>query len=215
MAKGVQYDGIRLRAEVQHTLDWIEQKGIDEEQNIMTNKITTSNLGYPRIGKNREWKKTLEAYWSGKIDEQDFLAQMAGIQLQHLQSQQKAGIDLIPVNDFTFYDHVLDTAVMFGVIPQRYAYNGGAVPLDLYFAMARGNASAPACEMTKWFTTQYHYNVPAIGSHTPQLTTHKPLDAYIVAKTQAGLESKPVMDGLATFLELSDGVPREAKRGVG
>lgn len=68
----------------------------------MTNNIKTSSLGYPRIGKNREWKKTLEAYWSGKINEETFRAEMAGIQLQHLKTQQQAGIALIPVNDFTF-----------------------------------------------------------------------------------------------------------------
>ncbi|MNO19081.1 5-methyltetrahydropteroyltriglutamate--homocysteine methyltransferase [compost metagenome] len=175
--------------------------------NNTTTKITTSNLGYPRIGKNREWKKTLEAFWSEKINEQEFRAEMADIQLQHLQTQQKAGIDLIPVNDFTFYDHMLDTAVMFGIIPSRYEYDDGAVPLDLYFAMARGNAAAPACEMTKWFNTNYHFIVPEIGSLTPRLTENKPLAAYRFAKTQAGIEGKPVIAGLYTFLKLSKGFP--------
>ncbi|UQZ32594.1 5-methyltetrahydropteroyltriglutamate--homocysteine S-methyltransferase [Paenibacillus sp. PK3_47] len=173
----------------------------------MANKLITGNLGYPRIGSNREWKKTLESYWSGKINEQDFLAQMAEIQLQHLKAQQQAGITQIPVNDFTFYDHVLDTAAMFGIVPPRYSYDGGQVSLDLYFAMARGSAEAPACEMTKWFNTNYHYIVPEIGSRTPRLTENKPLAAYRFAKAQAGIEGKPVIIGLYTFLKLSKGFP--------
>lgn len=173
----------------------------------MSKGINTSSLGYPRIGKNREWKKVLEAYWAGKIDEQSFRSQMEDIQLQHLQTQQQAGIDLIPVGDFTFYDHVLDTAAMFGIVPARYGYKGGEIPLDLYFAMARGNAEAPACEMTKWFNTNYHYIVPEIGSLSPVLTANKPLAAYRFAKERAGIEGKPVIVGLYTFLKLSKGFP--------
>ncbi|ETT44324.1 MULTISPECIES: 5-methyltetrahydropteroyltriglutamate--homocysteine S-methyltransferase [unclassified Paenibacillus] len=173
----------------------------------MSKGIKTSSLGYPRIGKNREWKKLLEAYWAGKLDEQSFRSQMEDIQLQHLQTQQQAGIDLIPVGDFTFYDHVLDTAAMFGIVPARYGYKGGEIPLDLYFAMARGNAEAPACEMTKWFNTNYHYIVPEIGSLSPVLTANKPLEAYRFAKERAGIEGKPVIVGLYTFLKLSKGFP--------
>lgn len=175
----------------------------------MTNNVKVSNLGYPRIGKNREWKKTLEAYWSGKINESEFRSEMTAIQLQHLKTQQEAGIELIPVNDFTFYDHVLDTAVMFGIVPPRYEYDGGEIGLDLYFAMARGNAGATACEMTKWFNTNYHYIVPEIGEQTPRLTENKPLAAYRFAKSQAGIEGKPVIVGLYTFLKLSKGFPAE------
>lgn len=173
----------------------------------MTIGIQTSSLGYPRIGKNREWKKTLEAYWAGKMDEAAFRSQMEELQLQHLQTQQRAGIGLIPVGDFTFYDHVLDTAVMFGLVPPRFDYNGGDIPLDLYFAMARGSAGAQACEMTKWFNTNYHYIVPEIGSLTPRLTENKPLAAYRFAKERAGIEGKPVIVGLYTFLKLSKGFP--------
>ncbi|MCL6604208.1 MAG: 5-methyltetrahydropteroyltriglutamate--homocysteine S-methyltransferase [Paenibacillus sp.] len=171
----------------------------------MTHKVKVSNLGYPRIGKNREWKKTLEAFWSGSLNEESFREEMASIQLGHLRSQQDAGIELIPVNDFTFYDHMLDTAVMFGIIPERYNYTGGAVNLELYFAMARGNERTTACEMTKWFNTNYHYIVPEIGEQQPQLTENKPLAAYRFAKSQAGIEGKPVLVGLFTFLKLSKG----------
>ncbi|MBT2290620.1 5-methyltetrahydropteroyltriglutamate--homocysteine S-methyltransferase [Paenibacillus albidus] len=171
----------------------------------MANQVKVSNLGYPRIGKNREWKKTLESYWSGKMDQETFRSEMADIQLQHLQTQQAAGIELIPVNDFTFYDHVLDTAAMFGIVPPRFDYDGGEITLDLYFAMARGNAGATACEMTKWFNTNYHYIVPEIGRQTPRLTENKPLAAYRFAKERAGIEGKPVIVGLYTFLKLSKG----------
>lgn len=173
----------------------------------MSKGIITSSLGYPRIGKNREWKKLLESYWAGKTDEQSFRSQMEEIQLQHLQTQQQAGVELIPVGDFTFYDHVLDTAVMFGIVPERYGYKGGDIPLELYFAMARGNAAATACEMTKWFNTNYHYIVPEIGGVTPTLTANKPLAAYRFAKERAGIEGKPVIVGLYTFLKLSKGFP--------
>lgn len=173
----------------------------------MVQKVTVSNLGYPRIGKNREWKKTLEAYWAGSLSEESFRAEMSTIQLAHLHAQQNAGIELIPLNDFTFYDHMLDTAVMFGIVPERYEYKGGAVNLDLYFAMARGNAGATACEMTKWFNTNYHYIVPEIGSLVPHLTENKPLAAYRFAQSEAGIDGKPVIVGLYTFLKLSKGFP--------
>lgn len=87
----------------------------------------------------------------------------------------KKGIDWIPVNDFTFYDHMLDMAVMFGPDSKRFAYAGGPVPLATYFAMARGNKDAVASEMTKWFNTNYHYIVPEFGERTPVLTENRPL----------------------------------------
>lgn len=175
----------------------------------MGEKVKIGNLGYPRIGASREWKRALEQYWAGKLDEAAFRGQLEAIQLSHLERQRDSGIDLIPVGDFTLYDHVLDTAVMFGVIPQRYAYEGGPVGLDLYYAMARGNAQAPACEMTKWFNTNYHYIVPELGERKPSLTENKPLAAYRFAKERAGIEGKPVLVGLYTFLKLSKGYEPE------
>jgi 5-methyltetrahydropteroyltriglutamate--homocysteine methyltransferase len=173
----------------------------------MAGSVLVSNLGYPRIGKNREWKKALEEFWSGKISEAAFLAEMERIQLAHLQLQRDKGLDLIPVGDFTLYDHMLDMAVMFGVVPARFAHRGGAVPLATYFAMARGDAGAAACEMTKWFNTNYHYIVPEIGEAEPYLAENKPLAAYRFAKSRAGIEGKPVVVGLYTFLKLSKGFP--------
>ncbi|MGN7457821.1 5-methyltetrahydropteroyltriglutamate--homocysteine S-methyltransferase [Paenibacillus pasadenensis] len=171
----------------------------------MGSTVKSSSLGYPNIGENREWKKTLEAFWSGKIEEPQFQQEMEAIRLERLRRQQQSGLDLIPVGDFTFYDRVLDTAAMFGIVPQRYGYEGGEVPLALYFSMARGNASATACEMTKWFNTNYHYIVPELGGAEPALTANLPLQAYREAKEKLGIDGKPVLIGPLTFLKLSKG----------
>ncbi|MBE3571051.1 MAG: 5-methyltetrahydropteroyltriglutamate--homocysteine S-methyltransferase, partial [Bacillales bacterium] len=111
--------------------------------------MKSSNLGYPRIGENREWKKVLEQFWKGQIDESQFLQTMESIRHQHLKKQHEIGIDLIPVGDFTFYDQMLDTAAMFGLVPERFNWKEKDIPLSIYFAMARGNDTAHACEMTK------------------------------------------------------------------
>ncbi|WP_051541396.1 5-methyltetrahydropteroyltriglutamate--homocysteine S-methyltransferase [Caldalkalibacillus mannanilyticus] len=168
-------------------------------------RVKSSNLGYPRIGENREWKKTLEAFWAGKREETDFFQQMEQIRLYHLKKQQEKGIDYIPVSDFTFYDHMLDMAVMLGIIPERFRNEGEADSLQTYFAMARGSKSAVACEMTKWFNTNYHYIVPELGEVTPRLTVNKPLIAYREAKEKLGIEGKPVLVGPYTFVKLSKG----------
>lgn len=168
-------------------------------------RIKSSNLGYPRIGENREWKKALEAFWSGKVAEADFLREMQQIRLHHLQKQKGKAIDYIPVGDFTFYDHMLDTAVMFGFVPKRFPYEGGVVPLETYYAMARGSETAVACEMTKWFNTNYHYIVPELGGVKPILTENKPLVAYREAKEKLGIAGKPVIIGPYTFIKLSKG----------
>jgi 5-methyltetrahydropteroyltriglutamate--homocysteine methyltransferase len=122
-----------------------------------------------------------------------------------VQVQKEKGVDLIPVGDFTYYDHMLDMAVMFGVVPTRYGHSGGAVPLATYFAMARGNDRAPACEMTKWFNTNYHYIVPEIGEAAPYLAENKPLAAYRLVKSRTGIAGRPVVIGLYTFLKLAKG----------
>ncbi len=133
------------------------------EGHIPTHHANTSNLGYPRIGENREWKKLLESYWSDQITEETFTREMKQLRLNHLRKQQDKKIDLIPVGDFTYYDHMLDMSVMLGLVPARYPYTGGVASLSTYYAMARGNDKAPACEMTKWFNTNYHYIVPEFG----------------------------------------------------
>ncbi|WP_256757778.1 5-methyltetrahydropteroyltriglutamate--homocysteine S-methyltransferase [Cohnella sp. WQ 127256] len=165
----------------------------------------SSVLGYPRIGADREWKKALESFWSGKLEESQFQDQLQEIRLNHLRKQQEKGIDLIPVNDFSYYDHVLDTAAMFGIIPKRFPYEGGVVPLSVYYGIARGTKDAAASEMTKWFNTNYHYIVPELDGAVPVITENKPLIAYREAKEKLGIEGKPVIIGPLTFLKLSKG----------
>jgi len=165
----------------------------------------SSVLGYPRIGADREWKKALEAFWAGKLEENEFHARLQEIRIYHLRKQQAKGIDIIPVNDFSYYDHILDTAVMFGIIPKRFAYDGGSVPLSVYYGIARGTKDAAASEMTKWFNTNYHYIVPELDGASPILTENKPLLAYREAKEKLGIEGKPVIVGPLTFLKLSKG----------
>lgn len=172
--------------------------------------MKSGNLGYPRIGREREWKKALEGYWSGKLDEESFHAELKSIRLRNLQAQREQGIDVIPVGDFTYYDHVLDTAVMFGLIPDRFAYGGGKPGLSVYYAMARGSREATACEMTKWFNTNYHYIVPELNNNcVPRLTGNRPLDAYREAKSELGIECRPVLVGLYTFVKLSKGYAQD------
>jgi 5-methyltetrahydropteroyltriglutamate--homocysteine methyltransferase len=172
-------------------------------------RLKSGNLGYPRIGANREWKKALEAFWSGKLEESDFLNQLERIRLNHLRLQREKGIDWIPVNDFSFYDHMLDTAVMFGLVPSRFGYEGGPVPLSTYYAMARGNRDAAACELTKWFNTNYHYIVPELKDASPTLVENRPLLAYREARDKLGIDGKPVLVGPYTFLKLSKGYAAE------
>jgi 5-methyltetrahydropteroyltriglutamate--homocysteine methyltransferase len=158
--------------------------------------------GYPRIGKNRELKKALEGYWSGKTTEADLLDTAAVIRRGNLEAQRSAGIDLLPVNDFSLYDQVLDTIALVGAVPERYGAVDGDVSLATYFAMARGIDDAPAMEMTKWFDTNYHYIVPELGPDTTfRLASTKPFDALAEAR-EAGVDGKVVLVGPITFLLL-------------
>ncbi|MFC4022285.1 5-methyltetrahydropteroyltriglutamate--homocysteine S-methyltransferase [Oceanobacillus longus] len=170
----------------------------------MTN-IISSNLGYPRIGEKREWKRSLERYWNKQISEKELLEQTDAIRLANLKKQKELGVDLIPVGDFSLYDHVLDTSAMFGIIPDRFNYNGGKVDLETYFAIARGRKDAVASEMTKWFNTNYHYIVPELENQKPTLTENRPLAFYKEAKEKLGINGKPVILGPITYLKLSKG----------
>ena len=170
--------------------------------------VKTSSLGFPRIGLNREWKKSLEAYWKGKTDRETFLNEMDEQFIAALKTQLDQQIDIIPVSDFTFYDHVLDTAVMFNWIPERFKHVND--PLDTYFAMARGTKEAVSCEMTKWFNTNYHYIVPEYEKDAQfRLTKNQPLEDYRRAKEALGIETKPVILGLYTFVTLAKGYEKQ------
>ena len=170
----------------------------------MTN-ILSSNIGYPRIGEKREWERALESFWDGKITEEELIEKTTEIRLNNLKKQKELGIDLIPVGDFTLYDHVLDTAVTFGVVPTRFGYEGGPVDINTYYAIARGSDDAVASEMTKWFNTNYHYIVPELNDVTPQLVENRALLYYEEAKEKLGIDGKPVILGPITFLKLSKG----------
>ncbi|MET7035930.1 5-methyltetrahydropteroyltriglutamate--homocysteine S-methyltransferase [Elizabethkingia miricola] len=171
--------------------------------------MQTHNLGYPRIGKKRELKKACEQYWSGKIIQKELLDVSRRIINENLKLQQEAGIDLISVNDFSFYDHVLDMTLTLGAIPQRYhdvILNKSNNELDLYFAMARGyqkdGLDITAMEMTKWFDTNYHYIVPEFSKgQSFKLFSNKIINEFIGAK-QIGINAKPVILGPVSYLLL-------------
>jgi 5-methyltetrahydropteroyltriglutamate--homocysteine methyltransferase len=177
-------------------------------------KVISSNVGYPRIGEKREWKQALEQFWAGKLEKEAFLKRIEEIRLQHLKKQKEHGIDLIPVGDFSLYDHVLDTAVMFGLVPKRFNYSGGKVSLETYFDIARGTKEAVAAEMTKWFNTNYHYIVPELNETAPALVENRPLQFFQEAKQKLGIHGKPIILGPITFVKLSKGYDKSEFKAV-
>ena len=193
--------------------------------------IQAANLGFPRIGIKRELKKATESYWKGEIDYAALRNAGAELRRRHWEVQKAAGIDVIPSNDFSFYDQMLDTVAMVGAIPPRFrapqegvrvaathqtasAYavmadvaelsgnDATSVDFETYFAMARGSDAAPAMEMTKWFDTNYHYIVPEFHEgQTFRLASTKALDEFNEAKA-LGIHTRPVLIGPVTFLSL-------------
>ena len=176
--------------------------------------MKTNNLGYPRIGSNRELKKANELYWAGKITADELLETGRQIRLANWKLQAEAGIDLIPSNDFSFYDQVLDLSLTLGNIPEQYKnYASQNTALDLYFAMARGSQKegqdVVAMEMTKWFDTNYHYIVPEFTKNQEfKLFSSKIIDEFTEAK-KAGLNTKPVIISPVSYLLLG----KEKKEG--
>jgi len=177
--------------------------------------ITVATLGFPRIGPRRELKHSLEAYWAGKTSEAELLDAASGLRTAAWARQKALGADWLPSNDFSLYDHVLDTSVMLGAIPERYRSADGEADLATYFAMARGttgdqhddcsHGSVTACEMTKWFDTNYHYLVPELAAGQKlALNRLKVVDEYREAKAQ-GYETRPVLLGPVTWLSLAKG----------
>ncbi|MCW5910427.1 MAG: 5-methyltetrahydropteroyltriglutamate--homocysteine S-methyltransferase [Cyclobacteriaceae bacterium] len=171
--------------------------------------MLTHNLGYPRIGSQRELKKASESYWSGKSTLKNLLAVGRNIRQENWLLQKQAGIDLIPSNDFSFYDQVLDMSLTVNAIPARYhevVLNKENTEHDLYFAMARGyqknGLDITAMEMTKWFDTNYHYIVPEFYKNQPfKLFSTKVIDEFYEAK-QLGIITKPVLIGPVSYLLL-------------
>ena len=165
------------------------------------------NLGYPRIGNNRELKKASEQYWSGAITQQKLQDAAKAIRTSNWLTQKDAGLDLIPCNDFSFYDQVLDMSFMLGVIPERFSplLQKNFTELDIYFAMARGyqkdGHDITAMEMTKWFDTNYHYIVPEFRKDQKfSPISEKAIKEYNEAKTIVGKAAKPVLLGPVSYL---------------
>src|SRR5271165_6384515 len=184
----------------------------------MGSRILTHNLGYPRMGAIRQLKKSLEAYWKGREVEADLHRTASELRRVHWLQQKEAGIDLIPSNDFSFYDHVLDTSAMVGAVPERFGWNGSRIDFPTYFAMARGkttgyekagdaasgsnHAGIHAMEMTKWFDTNYHYIVPEFYEGQKfSVGSPKAIEEFQEALS-LGIKTKPVLLGPLTFLKL-------------
>ncbi|KAA8830709.1 5-methyltetrahydropteroyltriglutamate--homocysteine S-methyltransferase [Bifidobacterium tissieri] len=168
----------------------------------------TSVIGFPRIGSNRQLKKVIEGYWKGANSLEDVKTTSAQLRAEHWKLQQQAGVDLIPSNDFSYYDQLLDTAILLGAVPQRYKDLGLGAE-DTLFAIARGyqgdKGDVTAQPMKKWFTTNYHYLVPEITADTEiALSGTKPFDEFNEAK-ELGIITKPVVIGPYTFLKLARG----------
>ena len=169
--------------------------------------VLATCLGFPRIGRDRELKKALESYWADQASAEDLARTARALRQQHWTAMKHAGLDHIPSNDFSLYDHVLDTAVMLGAVPDR--FRGIADPLRRYFAMARGLQDAAtrtdvaALEMTKWFDTNYHYLVPELAADQAFALDASRVLAEIDEARAIGVEPRPVVLGPVSFLLLS------------
>ncbi|CAH2602140.1 cobalamin-independent homocysteine transmethylase [Rhodovastum atsumiense] len=161
-----------------------------------------SNLGFPRIGHRRELKAALERHWAGELDAPGLAAIGRDLRARHWKLQGGHGISHVPSGEFSFYDHVLDTACMLGAIPPGYGWSDGPVSPATYFALARGAQGLPALEMTKWFDTNYHYLVPRLhGGQRFALTENRPLAQFREAASLP-LRTRPVLLGPVSFLML-------------
>ncbi|MBX9710853.1 MAG: 5-methyltetrahydropteroyltriglutamate--homocysteine S-methyltransferase, partial [Xanthobacteraceae bacterium] len=188
------------------------------EVSAVSQSLPVATLGTPRVGPHRELKTVLESFWAGKTDEKTLVETAARLRAENWARQKARGITVIPSNDFSFYDQVLDTSVMVGAIPEAYGWRGGEVSLKTYFAMARGSEGdaemcehghahhhhhgMPAQEMTKWFDTNYHYMVPEFSKgQTFTLSSTKPVDEFREARA-LGHHTRPVLVGPVTFLKI-------------
>ncbi|KAL0316002.1 UNVERIFIED_CONTAM: 5-methyltetrahydropteroyltriglutamate--homocysteine methyltransferase [Sesamum radiatum] len=160
-------------------------------------------VGYPRMGPKRELKFALESFWDGKSSAEDLEKVATDLRASIWKQMSDAGIKYIPSNTFSYYDQVLDTTAMLGTVPPRYNWTGGEIGFSTYFSMARGNASVPAMEMTKWFDTNYHFIVPELGPDVKfSYASHKAVNEYKEAKA-LGVDTVPVLIGPVTYLLLS------------
>jgi 5-methyltetrahydropteroyltriglutamate--homocysteine methyltransferase len=181
-------------------------------------KVLSNVSGFPRIGAQRELKFATEGLWTGERSADELAKIAAGLRADNWKLQQQAGIDLIPSNDFSLYDQMLDTIALVGAVPERYGWDRGSrrVDAETYFAMARGRqgggVDVTAMEMTKWFDTNYHYIVPELQKGAQfGFASHKPLDEHREAK-ELGVQTKPVLIGPLTFLLLGKCVDGDFNR---
>ncbi|MDT0456957.1 5-methyltetrahydropteroyltriglutamate--homocysteine S-methyltransferase [Streptomyces sp. DSM 41527] len=163
--------------------------------------------GYPRQGPNRELKKAIEGYWRGRVGADALRATAAGLRRDNWRQLAEAGVHEVPTGDFSYYDHVLDTSVMVGAVPDRHRAAVADDALDGYFAMARGTQEVAPLEMTKWFDTNYHYLVPELGPDTVFAPDSAKQVAELTEALGLGLTARPVLVGPVTYLLLAKPAP--------
>ncbi|MCQ9291674.1 5-methyltetrahydropteroyltriglutamate--homocysteine S-methyltransferase [Staphylococcus hyicus] len=164
--------------------------------------IKTTNLGFPRLGRKREWKKAIENYWNQSLSKAELDDTLRNLHRENLLLQKNHHLDSVPVGDFSLYDHILDTSLLFNIIPER--FQGRDVDDDLLFDIARGNKEHVASALIKWFNTNYHYIVPEWEHVTPKLGRHVILERFNYAKS-LNIHAHPVIVGPITFVKLSKG----------
>ena len=163
--------------------------------------------GYPRQGRGRELKKAIEGYWKGRVDADALRTTAAELRRTNWRHLTDAGIHEVPTGDFSYYDHVLDTTVMVGAIPERHRAAVELNALDGYFAMARGTQDVAPLEMTKWFDTNYHYLVPELSPDTVFTTNSTKQVSELKEALALGLTARPVLVGPITYLLLAKPAP--------
>ena len=171
--------------------------------------IKTSNLGFPRLGRKREWKKAIESYWAKKISKEELDQTLTDLHKENLLLQKYYHLDSIPVGDFSLYDHILDTSLLFNIIPER--FQGRTIDDDLLFDIARGNKDHVASALIKWFNTNYHYIVPEWDNVEPKVSRNVLLDRFKYAQS-LNVNAHPVIVGPITFVKLSKAVTKLLKK---
>ena len=164
--------------------------------------MITHTLGFPRIGIKRELKRAIESYWKENIPKQELSDIAKDLRKRHWQLQKENGIDLIPVGDFSFYDHMLDMTATLGAVPERFNFEGEKVDIETYFDMARGKGTSAAMEMTKWFDTNYHYIVPEFSTKQTFKLSSEKIFEEVKEATDEGFNIKPVLPGPLTYIFL-------------
>lgn len=168
--------------------------------------VINHTLGFPRVGLKRELKRAQEDYWAGKIDQSALLETGYQLRVRHWEQQKNAGVDLLPVGDFAWYDQVLTTSLLLGNVPPRHQNEDGSIDLDTLFRVARGRAPtgkpAAAGEMTKWFNTNYHYIVPEFQQGQQFKLSWNQLFDEVDEALKLGYNVKPVVIGPITYLWL-------------